>query len=145
MFINTLKESGAEFNQAFSVHENTDTYWYPSRARAKAGVRTSTGSVVTNIRAIHEPFILDCYHGGQNECYAFCPTSKAIWNFDLAGAYINGVVDMRHIDYDRVPGACYDASDGIAQYLGTTLSATRSGKISGSEAIHTSDITLPCR
>ena len=102
MFINTLKESGAEFNQTFGVHEKTETYWYPGSARAKAGVRTSTELVATNIRAIHEPFISDCYHGGRNECYAFGPTADVIWNdFDLAGAYTTGMVDMRHIDYDR--------------------------------------------
>ena len=102
MFINTLKISGAEFNQTFGVHERTETYWYSGSARGKAGVRTSTELVATNIRAIHESFISDCYHGGRNECFAFGPTADAVWNdFDLAGAYTTGMVDMRHIDYDR--------------------------------------------
>jgi hypothetical protein len=102
MFINTLKASGAEFNHAFGVCEKTETYWYRGSTRSKAGVRTSTELVATDMRAIHEPFISNCYHGGRNECFAFGPTADAVWHdFDLAGAYTTGMVDMLHIDYDR--------------------------------------------
>lgn len=102
MFVNTLKETGAEFNHTFGVCKKTETYWYPGSARSKAGVRTSTELVATSIRAIHEPFVSNCYHGGRNECFAFGPTADADWHdFDLAGAYTTGMVDMRHIDYDH--------------------------------------------
>jgi hypothetical protein len=102
MFINTLEKSGAEFTKTFGMRETTDTYWYPGSARSKAGVRTSTELVPTPIRGIHEPFVSSCYHGGRNECYSFGPTAEAdLHDFDLSGAYTTGMVDMRHIDYDR--------------------------------------------
>lgn len=102
MFVNTLKENGVEFDHAFGVREKIETYWYPGSARSKAGVRTRTELVATSIRAIHEPFVANCYHGGRNECYAFGPSAEAdLHDFDLAGAYTTGMVDMRHIDYDH--------------------------------------------
>lgn len=102
MFVNTLEASGIEFNLAFGMCKKTDTYWFPGSARSKAGVRTSSELLPTAIRAIHEPFVANSYHGGRNECFAFGPTVTAdLSDFDMTGAYTTGMVDMRHIDYDR--------------------------------------------
>lgn len=103
IFIGTLEASGAEFNDVFGLKASSETIWSKGGVRGKAGVRTFTELVPSDIRAIHEPFIANCYHGGRNECYRFGPTTEDVWNdFDLVGAYPSGLVDIRHIDYSAV-------------------------------------------
>ncbi|MCG2578075.1 DNA polymerase [Dechloromonas sp. XY25] len=98
IFTKTLKDSQVDFNAAFGVTEGSSTYWNSTRER----VVTKTEKSPSPMRAINEPFIASCYSGGRNECYAFGPTTIGVFNdFDLAGAYTTGMVDLRHIDYDR--------------------------------------------
>lgn len=50
--------------------------------------------------------------------YAFGPTSVDVWNdFDLAGAYTTGLVDLRHIDYENFK-ITYDVDDYKGHVLG---------------------------
>ncbi|WP_265949789.1 DNA polymerase [Dechloromonas sp. A34] len=94
----TLDGNRVDFNAAFGVTEGSSTYWNSTKER----VVTKSEKSPSPMRAINEPFIASCYSGGRNECYAFGPTSIGVFNdFDLAGAYTTGMVDLRHIDYDN--------------------------------------------
>ena len=98
IFKNTLEKSGVDFNRVFGVTEGANTYWNSKKER----VVTKTEKSPSPMRAINESFIASCYSGGRNECYAFGPTPIGVFNdFDLAGAYTTGMVDLRHIDYDN--------------------------------------------
>ncbi|MDH6183581.1 DNA polymerase [Polaromonas sp. CG_23.6] len=100
MFLKSLEASGADYHDVFGLKTVSDTLYSKSGERGKGGVKTITEDVATGFRAIHEPFISDCYHGGRNECYLFGPTEIGIWNdFDLAGAYTTGLVDLCHFEY----------------------------------------------
>ena len=103
MFLKSLEASGADHHDVFGLKTVSDTLYSKSGERGKGGVKTIKSDVATDFRAIHEPFISGCYHGGRNECYLFGPTQVSIWNdFDLAGAYTTGMVDLRHFDYSGV-------------------------------------------
>lgn len=98
IFKKKLEDIKVDFNRAFGVTEVTSTYWNSTREK----VLTKTEKTPSPLRAINEPFIADCYSGGRNECYAFGPTTIGVFNdFDLAGAYTTGMVDLRHIDYEK--------------------------------------------
>lgn len=103
MFLDSLKASGLDPHEVFGLNTISETVWSKSGERGKGGVKTFKSDVPTGFRAIHESFISQCYHGGRNECYRFGPTVVGLWNdFDLAGAYTTGLVDLRHIDYSAV-------------------------------------------
>lgn len=54
--------------------------------------------------SICNDLITRCYHGGRNECLTLGPTDPAlgtITDFDLAGAYTTGLVDLPAIDFDN--------------------------------------------
>ena len=98
MFTKQLQENGVDFNAAFGIKNTTITRWDNKKGR----VVTLKNKTATVMRSFIEPFIASCYSGGRNECYAFGPSTIGIWNdFDLAGAYTTGLVDLRHIDYDN--------------------------------------------
>lgn len=101
MFKNQLEDDGVDFNVVFGIQEADSTYWNTQ----KASVVTKTEKSPTPMRAIFEPFVASCYNGGRNECYAFGPTPFSVFNvyndFDLAGAYTTGLVDLRRIDYEN--------------------------------------------
>lgn len=98
VFTKQLEIDGVDFNSAFGVKESATSYWN----NKKATVVTKTEKLPVPMRAIFEPFVASCYSGGRNECYAFGPTPIGVYNdFDLAGAYTTGLVDLRHIDYEN--------------------------------------------
>ena len=98
MFTTQMESDGVDFNAAFGVADSDTVYWNAK----KSGVVTKSEKSPIPMRAIFEPFIADCYSGGRNECYSFGPTDIGVFNdFDLAGAYTTGLVDLRHIDYDN--------------------------------------------
>ena len=114
MFTKDLGDSGVDFNEAFGVTEASSTYWNPK----KSSVATRTEKSPTPMRAINESFIASCYSGGRNECYAFGPTDVGVFNdFDLAGAYTTGMVDLRHIDYENF-WHTHDPADFVGHVLG---------------------------
>lgn len=103
MFLESLKALGSDPHEVFGLKTVSETFFSKVGERGAGGVRTVTSQVPSDFRAIHEPFISQCYHGGRNECYLFGPTEVGLWNdFDLAGAYTTGMVDLRHIDYGSV-------------------------------------------
>lgn len=114
MFVNQLKTNNVDFNQSFGLKNNKVTRWN----NLKGQVVTDKTSVMTDMRSIIEPFIAKCYNGGRNECYAFGPSTIGEWNdFDLAGAYTTGLVDLRHIDYDNFR-ITHNVKDFIGHVLG---------------------------
>jgi hypothetical protein len=114
MFRKILDKSGVDFNAAFGVRDVSSTYWNPRNGR----VDTKKEKSPLPMRAIFEPFVANCYSGGRNECFAFGPTTLGVYNdFDLAGAYTTGLVDLRHIDYENFK-VTHDPSDFVGHVLG---------------------------
>ncbi len=114
IFKKTLAENHVDFDIAFGLGEKSCTYWNSTKSQAV----TQTEKSLSPMRAIHESFIADCYSGGRNECYAFGPTVIGVFNdFDLAGAYTTGMVDLRHIDYDNF-WFSRDPKDFVGHVLG---------------------------
>jgi hypothetical protein len=114
IFKSQLDVAGTDFNKAFGVGETSSTSWN----NAKGNVITYKVKAPSDMRAIIEPFVASCYSGGRNECYAFGPTLLGVWNdFDLAGAYTTGLVDLRHIDYDNFKHT-HDPADFVGHVLG---------------------------
>ena len=98
ILLSQLEQQGTSFHETFGFEERTGVYWN----NVKGSVVTRKSTVPTEMRSITEPFVSKCYHGGRNECYTFGPTPVSVWNdFDLAGAYTTGLVDLRPIDYDN--------------------------------------------
>lgn len=98
IFLKTLHDAGTDFKSAFGTRVIAETYWNKN----SGNVVTRKNEVPNEMRSIIEPFVTSCYNGGRNECYAFGPTVIGVWNdFDLAGAYTTGLVDLRHIDYEN--------------------------------------------
>lgn len=114
MFMKQLKASGVDFDVAFGVQETSSTYWNAK----KKGVVTVKDTSPIPMRSFIEPFAASCYSGGRNECYAFGPTDVGVYNdYDLAGAYTTGMVDLRHIDYDNFR-ITHDPADYVGHVLG---------------------------
>lgn len=98
ILLSQLDEQGTSFHETFGFEEKKGVYWN----NVKGSVVTRKSTVPTEMRAITEPFIAKCYHGGRNECYTFGPTQVSVWNdFDLAGAYTTGLVDLCPVDFDN--------------------------------------------
>jgi hypothetical protein len=114
IFTKQLQNEGVDFNIAFGVKINTITRW----DNKKGKVKTFKNKTATAMRSFIEPFMASCYSGGRNECYAFGPSTIGVWNdFDLAGAYTTGLVDLRHIDYDNF-GFTRDVNEFVGHVLG---------------------------
>lgn len=113
MFTKQLEADGVDFNAAFGVCESATAYWNA----VKGSVVTKTEKNPVPMRGIFEPFVADCYSGGRNECFAFGPTPIGLYNdFDLAGAYTTGLVDLRRIDYEN-----FRVSHNPREYKGHVL------------------------
>lgn len=114
IFKTQLEGSGVEFDAAFGVQETSSTNW----DAANSSVVTKKAKSPTPMRSILEPFAASCYSGGRNECYAFGPTDVGVYNdYDLAGAYTTGMVDLRHIDYKNFR-VSHDPADYVGHVLG---------------------------
>ena len=114
IFKKQLRSAGTSFNDAFGVKETTYTCWNADKGHVVTPKKISP----TDMRKIIEPFVSSCYSGGRNECYAFGPSVTGVWNdFDLAGAYTTGLVDLRHIDYENFR-VTHDLNDFIGHVLG---------------------------
>lgn len=113
IFKNQLDEAGVDFNAAFGVQETSATFW----SATKEGVVTKKEKLPIPMRSFIEPFAASCYSGGRNECYVFGPTDVGVYNdYDLAGAYTTGMVDLRHIDYEN-----FRVSNDPGDYIGHVL------------------------
>jgi hypothetical protein len=114
IFKTQLKDSGVDFDAAFGVQETSSTNWNATKSR----VVTRRDKSPIPMRSMLEPFAASCYSGGRNECYVFGPTDVGVYNdYDLAGAYTTGMVDLRHIDYESFR-ITHDPTDFVGHVLG---------------------------
>lgn len=93
-----MDEAGIDRLQAFGLHKTTtEAYHAASKKR-----RTIKGVEPTPMRRIQEAFLTDCYAGGRNESFFIGPSPVGVWrDFDLAGAYSTGLVDLPLIDFEN--------------------------------------------
>lgn len=100
VFLNMLHESGVDKRDAFGEREITTQHWNAKLGRP----HTKKELVPTDARELFEHLAIRCYMGGRNECFTCGPSDIGIfYDFDLAGAYTTGMVDIRPLDYDRQP------------------------------------------
>ena len=68
-----------------------------------------------------EAFLTDCYAGGRNESFFIGPSPVGVWrDYDLAGAYSTGLVDMPLIDFEN-PRASLQVEDYLGHVAGYAL------------------------
>ncbi|MEZ9576490.1 MULTISPECIES: DNA polymerase [unclassified Vibrio] len=98
VFQKMLKESGVDKREAFGEREITTQHWNNKLGRP----HTKKELVPTDARELFEHLAIRCYMGGRNECFTCGPSDiGTFYDFDLAGAYTTGMVDIRPLDYDR--------------------------------------------
>lgn len=96
MLKRVLEEDGCDFNAAWGFETIQTESWNDQRGK----VHTHRETVPNYYQQLIEPLVVNSYHGGRNECFTFGPTPIGNWfDFDLAGAYTTGLVDLRHINY----------------------------------------------
>jgi len=92
------------FNEVFGVRYVESQFWNDGK-HAPRRRRTKEATVS---RRFHAQFATDAFHGGRNECYVFGPTPVGrYFDYDLAGAYTTGLVDLYPLDYEN----CYCTKD----------------------------------
>lgn len=109
-YLKTLKEAGIDRLSAFGLQRTTrEAFHTPTKRR-----RTYTDEEPTQMRKLQEALTSACYAGGRNEAYWLGPTPVGEWfDYDLAGAYSTGLLDLPLIDFDRPM-----SSTNVADYLG---------------------------
>lgn len=93
-----MDEAGFDRLRAFGLQQTTtEAYHAASKKR-----RTIKSIEPTPMRRIQEAFLTDCYAGGRNESFFIGPSPVGVWrDFDLAGAYSTGLVDLPLIDFEN--------------------------------------------
>jgi len=110
----TIKDANYSFDESWGLTKVKTEAWNKSKGR----VCGKTDSVPCDARKIHDPFVIMTYHGGRNECFYGGPTDIGDWyDYDLAGAYTTGQVDLRQIDYSGVRHTT-DPQDFVGHVLG---------------------------
>lgn len=111
--LQTIEQAGGDYATLFGVEQVTRSEWQPVRGQR----RTSKLLVPNGERKFHESFVIDCYHGGRNECYFAGPTPVGEWfDYDLKGAYTTGLAVLRPIDYS----ASFE-TDRLKDFLGDVM------------------------
>ncbi len=112
-----MDAAGIDRLQAFGLHKTTtEAYHAPTKKR-----RTIKGVEPTPMRRIQEAFLTDCYAGGRNEAFFIGSSPVGVWrDYDLAGAYSTGLVDMPLIDFEN-PRASLDVEDYLGHVAGYAL------------------------
>jgi hypothetical protein len=112
-----MDAAGIDRMEAFGLHQTTtEAYHAPTKKR-----RTIKGVEPTPMRRIQEAFLTDCYAGGRNESFFIGPSPVGVWrDYDLAGAYSTGLVDMPLIDFEN-PRPSLDVEDYLGHVAGFTL------------------------
>lgn len=96
--LQTMKEAGLDYASLFDVQEKQVIEWDVTRGRR----RTRKQMVVGGDRAFHEPFAIEGFHGGRNECFLCGPTELDQWiDVDMVGAYTTGMVSVRRIAFSQ--------------------------------------------
>lgn len=98
VFQKMLKDSSVDKREAFGEREITTQHWNAQLGRP----HTKKELMPTDARELFEHLAIRCYMGGRNECFTSGPSAVGtFYDFDLAGAYTTGMVDIRPLDYDR--------------------------------------------
>lgn len=111
--------SSEEWMEAFGLHRIRREHYDIKKERYVSK------SVVEPIPmlAMFSDLITRCYHGGRNECLTLGPTDPAlgtITDFDLAGAYTTGLVDLPAIDFEN-PEPSKNLQDFLDNKVGFAL------------------------
>lgn len=115
--LNTLKAEGIDKFDAFAWFRVKQESYHPVTKQR----RTKSDYEPTPMRRIHEAFLTDCYAGGRNESFYFGPSPGDHWfDYDLAGAYSTGLVDIPLIDFDH-PRATLEVDEYLGHVAGYAL------------------------
>ncbi|HCP8352770.1 TPA: hypothetical protein OF471_000805 [Escherichia coli] len=98
-FTKTLKESNMSPEVCLGTHIKTRELWLTE----KQAFRTIKNPACVPSRELFETFPINCYHGGRNECFMMGVTPSDHWyDYDLAGAYTTGLLDILTPDYGNI-------------------------------------------
>lgn len=113
-YLSTLQDAGIDRLAAFGLQRTVrEAFHGPTKRR-----RTYKDEEPTPMRRIQDALTTECYAGGRNECFWTGPTPRGHWtDFDLAGAYSTGLLDLPFIDFDK-PRATTDISDYLGHVAG---------------------------
>ncbi|HHI1216633.1 TPA: hypothetical protein ACP4T3_001772 [Escherichia coli] len=98
-FTKTLKENNMSPEVYLGTHIKTRELWLTE----KQAFRTIKNPASVPSRELFETFPINCYHGGRNECFMMGVTPSDHWyDYDLAGAYTTGLLDILTPDYGNI-------------------------------------------
>ncbi|MDW9305035.1 hypothetical protein R6I75_12845 [Escherichia coli] len=98
-FTKTLKENNMSPEVCLGTHIKTRELWLTE----KQAFRTIKNPASVPSRELFETFPINCYHGGRNECFMMGVTPSDHWyDYDLAGAYTTGLLDILTTDYGNI-------------------------------------------
>lgn len=98
-FTKTLKENNMSPEVCLGTHIKTRELWLTE----KQAFRTIKNPASVPSRELFETFPINCYHGGRNECFMMGVTPSDHWyDYDLAGAYTTGLLDILIPDYGNI-------------------------------------------
>ncbi|ENI0780280.1 TPA: hypothetical protein ACNO2T_004082 [Escherichia coli] len=98
-FTKTLKENNMSPEVCLGTHIKTRELWLTE----KQVFRTIKNPASVPSRELFETFPINCYHGGRNECFMMGVTPSDHWyDYDLAGAYTTGLLDILTPDYGNI-------------------------------------------
>ncbi|MCK6950593.1 DNA polymerase [Enterobacter roggenkampii] len=98
-FTKTLKENNMSPEVCLGTHIKTRELWLTE----KQAFRTIKNPASVPSRELFETFPINCYHGGRNECFMMGVTPSNHWyDYDLAGAYTTGLLDILTPDYGNI-------------------------------------------
>lgn len=98
-FTKTLKENNISPEVCLGTHIKTRELWLTE----KQAFRTIKTPASVPSRELFETFPINCYHGGRNECFMMGVTPSDHWyDYDLAGAYTTGLLDILTPDYGNI-------------------------------------------
>ncbi|MGS2977088.1 hypothetical protein AB2904_23050 [Escherichia coli] len=98
-FTKTLKENNMSPKVCLGTHIKTRELWLTE----KQAFRTIKNPASVPSRELFETFPINCYHGGRNECFMMGVTPSDHWyDYDLAGAYTTGLLDILTPDYGNI-------------------------------------------
>lgn len=98
-FTKTLKENNMSPEVCLGTHIKTRELWLTEIQ----AFRTIKNPASVPSRELFETFPINCYHGGRNECFMMGVTPSDHWyDYDLAGAYTTGLLDILTPDYGNI-------------------------------------------
>lgn len=98
-FTKTLKENNMSPEVCLGTHIKTRELWLTE----KQAFRTIKNPASVPSRELFETFPINSYHGGRNECFMMGVTPSDHWyDYDLAGAYTTGLLDILTPDYGNI-------------------------------------------